>query len=72
MIITLYLYPNLELTSTQILLILAVGVIPFAIDGVTQFWGLRESTNIIRVITGGICGVILATTLFWIGYDIII
>lgn len=68
----IFLVPGLELTSTQILLILFVGVGPFAVDGVTQYWGLRVSTNVIRLITGLICGVMIGIILIWIFYDIII
>jgi len=33
-----------------------IALIPIALDGGTQFIGLRESTNLMRAITGGIAG----------------
>ena len=35
---------------------LALFLLPMAVDGGTQLLGLRESTNTLRVITGGIAG----------------
>lgn len=39
--------------------ILVAAAIPTAIDGTTQLFGLRESTNLLRLITGAIIGVAL-------------
>lgn len=38
------------------LLILVIAIIPLGIDGLTQLLGWRESTNLIRIITGGVAG----------------
>ena len=35
-----------------------VALIPIGLDGGTQFLGLRESTNLLRFITGGIAGIV--------------
>jgi len=40
----------------------ALGLVPIAADGVTQLVGLRESTPMLRALTGGLFGV--ATALF--------
>ena len=39
--------------------ILLVAAIPIAIDGTTQLVGLRESTNLLRLVTGAIIGIVL-------------
>ena len=45
-------------------------MIPVAIDGVTQYFGPRESTNNLRFVTGFIGGIgliiFLKTILWWI------
>lgn len=38
------------------LVILMLSAIPLAIDGTTQLFGFRESTNFLRIVTGGIAG----------------
>jgi len=40
-------------------LILILFVLPLAIDGTTQLLGFRESNNILRIITGGLAGIIV-------------
>jgi uncharacterized membrane protein len=45
----------------------AIALVPIAIDGVTQLLGLRESTWLLRVLTGGLFG--LATA--WFVYPIV-
>jgi uncharacterized membrane protein len=37
--------------------IYVVSLIPFALDGLTQLFGLRESTPLLRIITGSIFGI---------------
>jgi uncharacterized membrane protein len=48
--------------------LIIIGIIPIGIDGVGQFFGLWESTNIIRLLTGlliGIvCGIAIALTIY--------
>ena len=39
--------------------ILVIAAIPIAIDGTTQLVGLRESTNLLRIVTGVIIGIVL-------------
>jgi hypothetical protein len=39
--------------------ILVAAAVPIAIDGTTQLFGLRESDNTLRIITGAIIGVVL-------------
>jgi len=39
--------------------ILFAAAVPTAIDGTTQLFGFRESTNLLRIITGAIIGVVL-------------
>jgi uncharacterized membrane protein len=60
-----------ELTTFQLGLILAIGVGPFAIDGITQLWGWRKSNNYLRLVTGLVCGITLGIILIWILFDII-
>ncbi len=42
---------------------MCVAAIPMALDGFTQLFGFRESTNTLRVLTGGLSGAAVA---FWI------
>ena len=46
-----------ELPPARYILILALLVLPFAIDGVTSYLGLRPTTNTIRYLTGLATGV---------------
>ena len=46
----------------KLLLILIIGVAPLALDGIGQLFNLWESTNLIRVITGFIVGVVCGVT----------
>lgn len=39
--------------------IFVLAMVPIGLDGVTQFLGLRESTNELRVITGGLIGIVI-------------
>ena len=42
----------------KFLLVIFIGLIPIGIDGVGQLFGFWESTNMVRVITGGLIGFI--------------
>ncbi len=42
----------------KFLFILILGIIPIAIDGLGQLFSLWESSNLVRVLTGGLIGVI--------------
>jgi uncharacterized membrane protein len=44
--------------------------IPMAIDGISQFAGLRESTNFLRIITGGLFGIGLAMLIIPVAMEI--
>lgn len=39
---------------------LGVAVLPLVVDGATQSLGLRESTNALRMLTGGVAGIAFA------------
>jgi uncharacterized membrane protein len=39
--------------------ILVAACVPIAIDGGTQLMGWRESTNLLRIVTGAIVGIVL-------------
>jgi len=56
------LYPKIKgIKNNQIppIWLLLVAVLPIGFDGLTQYFGLRESTNILRLATGLVFGVIL-------------
>ncbi|MCK5636856.1 MAG: DUF2085 domain-containing protein, partial [Thermoplasmatales archaeon] len=42
----------------KFLLVIFIGLIPIGIDGVGQLFGLWESTNIVRFITGLLVGIV--------------
>jgi uncharacterized membrane protein len=65
-------YKGFDFTFEQLIIIVIIGVGPFAIDGLTQLFKWRESNNLIRLVTGLICGIILGIIIDWIIYDIII
>lgn len=51
------------------ILVSVLMIIPTFIDGITQFFGLRESNNILRFLTGLIAGVglvVLINTIKWL------
>ena len=49
-----------------LVLLMFVGLIPMALDGLTQFLGLRESNNYLRLVTGLICGLVLGVLFNWL------
>ncbi|RAL21501.1 hypothetical protein DL897_16190 [Thermoflavimicrobium daqui] len=45
--------------------------LPMLIDGLTQRWGLRESNNVLRVITGILSGIGQCLFIWFMSYMII-
>ena len=39
--------------------LLILSLVPMGLDGMTQLTGLRESTNLLRIITGGLFGMVI-------------
>ena len=50
-------YARISLDGRVVLLFI-LGLIPIGVDGVGQLFGLWESSNLIRILTGGITGVL--------------
>lgn len=50
----------------QILVFFIIGIIPLLVDGFTQLYKLRESNNILRLITGLLTGFVCSTTLSYL------
>jgi uncharacterized membrane protein len=50
---------NIDQDTTPPMWILVIALIPIALDGGTQYIGLRESTNFLRLVTGAITGFIV-------------
>ena len=40
-----------------------IGLVPIGIDGVGQLFGYWESTNLLRLLTGGLCGAVVGIAL---------
>lgn len=59
---------NLELE--QILILTIIAPIPMALDGFTQLYKYRTSTNNLRFGTGLFCGIILGISTIWLIYSI--
>jgi uncharacterized membrane protein len=61
----------IEPSMLAILLTTVLLISPLVIDGMTQYQGLRRSTNLLRSITGAMAGtgsgIALAILLIWIG-----
>ena len=51
------------LLEEKFLLVILTGIIPIAIDGIGQLFGLWESTNAIRAITGILAGIVCGVAL---------
>lgn len=56
-LITAPLLKHLNLTINDLMLLGIALLIPMAIDGTTQLFGLRESNNYLRLITGFLGGI---------------
>jgi len=50
---------DVRIRKTPSIWILVLAAVPVAIDGGTQLIGVRESTNILRIITGAIIGFVI-------------
>jgi uncharacterized membrane protein len=46
------------------------GLIPIGIDGTVQLFTPYESTNLMRVLTGGLAGIVTSLALGWVIYDV--
>jgi uncharacterized membrane protein len=50
-------FPLIPMLRERVMRVVAfVAVIPLALDGLTQLTGLRESVNLLRIVTGSIAG----------------
>lgn len=45
--------------------------LPMLVDGTTQYFGWRESTNVLRMITGGLSGFGLSILVIWLSQNIV-
>ena len=54
----------------KFLLILIAGLIPIVIDGIGQFFGFWESSNVVRVITGLLAGITVGIAMVLISYEL--
>jgi uncharacterized membrane protein len=60
-----------DLPSWALGLLIILGVLPMALDGLTQYYGIRKSNNTLRLMTGlgagfiiGLCAVYVAINLY--------
>jgi len=44
--------------NEKFLIVIILGIVPIGIDGIGQLFGFWESTNVIRVITGSLVGIV--------------
>jgi uncharacterized membrane protein len=51
--------------------IMIIGLTPMAIDGISQFFGLRVSNNNLRFTTGIMAGLVLGILFNWLGVHIL-
>ncbi len=57
--IIIYLYKGTSYSYIPPLIVFILFILPLAIDGITQILDLRQSTNLLRIITGMFAGVIM-------------
>ncbi len=68
-----FLISNIYLFDVKNMYILFIlGLIPMAIDGGTQFFGIRKSNNHLRFITGLLAGIVVGILFHWIIYKILV
>jgi uncharacterized membrane protein len=60
----------IEMYWLNIIIIVFIGLAPMAIDGLTQLWGLRESNNSIRLITGFLAGFTCGIIVIYLGVSL--
>jgi uncharacterized membrane protein len=48
-----------------------IGLIPMAIDGISQFFGFRRSNNSLRFATGIVAGLVLGILFNWLTVHIL-
>lgn len=51
---------------TSVLVVLGVFIALLVLDGLTSYAGLRESNNLLRYVSGYLCGISLGVGLFWV------
>ena len=60
----------IEMHWLSILVIVFIGLAPMAIDGFTQLWGLRESNNSMRLLTGLLAGFTCGMIVIYLGVNL--
>lgn len=56
-----FVFIELTLPTKVILLVACCMCLPMLVDGSTQYWGLRESNNLLRLLTGFAAGIGIST-----------
>ncbi len=55
-----------DVNSTTLFLLTALAIVPMAVDGLRQELFERESCGTIRLLTGGLAGVMIGLDIWWI------
>lgn len=64
--IFLYYYIFSSFSIWNITVLLLITTFPFTLDGITQYFYKRESNNILRLLTGLLCGFGIGISLAWV------